>query len=179
MAKLMTSSKVFTAETIAALNTAANDSAAAIAAACIDGARVGITRDKFLMELRKVSNIPCNTAAASAGLRAAGEEGATLATVANAIKAQYEKDRLSAIARRKAAKKTKGAEEAGAEEAGAEEAGAEEAGADLSGLTLGQLELRRAALKKELAEIEAQIRAMKAAAAAATPAMGDSSVAAS
>ena len=178
MAKLMTSSKVFTPATIAALNTAAGDTAKAIAAACMDGAKVGITRDKFLVELRRVCALPCNTAAASAGLRAAAADDATLASVTAAIADQYEKDRIAARNRRKAAKKpaTPATADGNDGDGEGEEAGYS-APIELEGLTLVQLETRRDALRKELAAIESQIKAMKAAAAAAaSTGMGDAAV---
>ena len=167
MKKLLTTSKVFSAETIGALNVAAKGSTEAIAMACMDGAKINIARDKFLMELRRVCALPCNTAAASAGLRAAAEDGANVATVATAIAAQYEKDRLGHIARRKAQKdKSKG-------DGGNGDGGNGDGGNGK--LTLAQLEARRDLLKKELSEIESLIRAAKMAAATSQP-QGDAAV---
>ena len=101
MKKLLTTSKLFSAETISAMNSAEVTIAQAIALACIDAAKVGTSRDGFLVELRKVSRIPCGTSVASVGLRTAKADGATLDSVTIAIQEQYDKDRIDAQARRK------------------------------------------------------------------------------
>ena len=150
--------------------------------ACIDAAKVGVSRDAFLIEMRKVTRLPMNTAAASAGLRAAKEEKASVASVALAIEEQYDKDRIGHKARRAAAKNKgqppagqppAGQPPAGQPPAGQPPAGQPPAGEGLDKLSLVQLEAMKDMLEKKLALIRGLIANMRK---NADPEIGDAAV---
>lgn len=165
LVKMTDISKVYTPETVALLREAGKKNTDALAHAALEAARFegGMDKRGFADSLRKVAHITASTSVLGKALSVAKKQDATIESVAAAIDEQKEKERVSAMLRRKAEKKPQQAEKK-PQQAGAVPGAPADLGLGIEALDDKALEEYAETLKRALSKVQALQKERKTAA---------------